>query len=893
VKILRTIGLTLRSLWRRRAVRREVDEELRFHIEQRTAENLAAGMAPEEAERVARKRFGNFQNIREECRDTRCASVGEAMLQDLRFGLRMLRKNPGFTTVAVLTLALGIGANTAIFSVVNTVLLRPLPYEQPDQLVVVAESNPRLGWQNYTVSLANYLDWREHNTVFREMAAAATAAVGTLNGGQGAEQVRTAFVSASLFPLLGVKPLLGRPFLPEEQQRGRTDVVLIGERLWRDRFNADPKIITRAVQLDGRDFTVVGVMPAGLKLFEPSRVQGWEAGVAQADVWRPLVIWPEKLKWRNMREFLVLGRLRSGVSVLEAQSQMTGIARQLEQQFPDANGGWSATVAPWQQEVTSRANPLLLLLLGASGLALLVAIANLGNLTLARFTARQREFAVRAALGAGRLRLVRQLLTESLLLSGIGGVAGLLLALWGLNLLRGFLPAGLPRAEEIDLDSRVLAFTAAISALTGISFGLISLRRFLRTEGTGSIRSEGGNYGGTPARTRLRGCLVVSEVALVTLLLVGTGLLTRSFWRMSQVDPGFNPQNVVAVDVSLGGRTYTNGEAMVGFVERLLPRLATLPGAQIAATVNGLPLDPARENMDIEFAVEGHPSPALGDRLITGLRQASPAYFKTMEIPVVQGRSFTEHDNLAGPEVAIVNEQFARSFFPGEQPLGKRISSPDFGSAPCEIVGVVRDVKHAGLTAPVPPEVFRPHLQSCFTLMTVVVRTASAPGEMAAAVRRAVAEVDHNVAVSNVRTLSQQVVVAGSAQRFAVVLMGLFAGLALALGTVGIYGVVSSIVDERTRELGIRLALGAQRGDVLRLVVLQGLRLAVVGIFIGVLGALAVTRLLRSLLFGVSPTDLATFVAIPALLLAVAWFACWLPARRAARVDPTVALRYE
>ncbi|MBE0543426.1 MAG: ABC transporter permease [Verrucomicrobia bacterium] len=889
---LHNIWRWLRSLGQRRAVKQEIDEELRFHLEQRTAENITAGMSQEDAEREARKRFGNVQSVREECRERRGASFGEATWQDVRFGLRMLRKNPGFTAVAVLTLALGIGANTAIFSVVNAVLLRPLPYHESERLVAVSESNPQLGWQQYTVSLANYLDWREQNSVFDALAATATAGMGIMNSASGPEQVRTAFVSANLFPVFNVKPLLGRSFVIEEEQRGHADVVLLSERLWRNRFGADSNIVNQSVRLNGRSFTVVGVMPARLKLFEPSRVQGWESGLAQADLWRPLVVWPEKLKWRNMREFLVLGRLKPGITLEEAQSQMTGIASRIEQQFPDSNRGWGARVTPWQQEVTGRSNTGLLMLLAAAALALLIATANLANLLLARLAARQREFAVRVALGAGRFRLTRQLLTESLLLGCAGGAAGLLLGHWGLSLLTNLLPATLPRAEEIGLDLRVLGFVVVVSVITSVTFGLWPILQFWRTDVNEALKRE--SLSNLRAGSgQVRSLLVISEVALVTMLLVGAGLMTRSFFRLSEVHLGFNPERLVSVDVSLGGWNYTNGSTMIEFVERLLPRLAELPGTQSTATGNLLPLDLARENLDIAFTVEGRPPQNPNERLVAGLRQASPAYFKTLGIPLARGRYFTDYDNRSTRSVAIVNESFTRQFFAGSEPIGQRISSPDFGSEPCEIVGVIKDVKHAGANLPATPEVFRPHLQSCFSTMTIVARTSLTPVETIAALRLAVAAIDRDVAVYNPRTMAQQVTAASAPQRFSMLLMGLLASLALALGIVGIYGVLSSIVGERTREIGVRMALGAQRRDIFISIIGRGMRMVMIGMGLGLVGALVLTRWLRSQLFEITPTDPLTFASVTLIVVAIAIIACWLPARRATKVAPMEALRHE
>ncbi|HWN93948.1 MAG TPA: ABC transporter permease [Methylomirabilota bacterium] len=814
-------------------------------------------------------------------------------MNDLRFALRQLLKNPGFTAVAVLTLALGIGTNTAIFSVVNAVLLRPLPYAEPERLVAVSESNPRLGWQHYTVSLANYLDWREQNSTFDDLAAAAAGGMATLKGAQEPEQVRTAFVSANFFRVLAARPIAGRTFLIEEEQRGRADVILLSERLWRSRFGADPGIVNQAVQLNGRSFTVLGVMPDRLKLFEPSRIQGWEAGLAQTDVWRPLVIWPTKLKWRNMREFLVLGRLKSGITVNEAQSQMTAIAHRLEQQFPESNAGWGVNVASWKREITARSRPTLLMLFGGAGLALLIATANLANLLLARAVKRRREFSVRVALGAQTFQITRQLLTESILLSCVGGAAGLLIACWALHLLAGAVPATLPRADEIGLDVLVLGFTAAVSLIVGLAFGLVPLLQLRRANVSEALKQEGRGRGGGFGGARIRNLLVGSEIALVTVLLIGAGLLTRSFWRLSQVHLGFNPKQIVAVDVSLGGRNYTNGQAMVRFVEKLLPRLAELPGAKSVATVNGLPLDLARENMDIAVTVEGHPPSDPTARLVAGLRQASSEYFTTLGIPLAKGRCFTDRDNESARPVAMVNESFSRQFFPGSDPIGKRISSPDFGQEPCEIVGVIKDVKHGGLDVPTRPEVFRPHLQSCFSHLTVVVLSQLKPSEMVPAVQAAVAAVDRDVAVYNSRTMAEQVAAAGAARKFAMRLMGLLAGLALGLGMVGVYGVLSCVVAERTQEIGIRMALGAQRGNVMMSVIGRGMKSVAFGAAAGLAGTLALTHSLQSLLFEISPADPFTFVFVSLLLGGIAVLACCVPARRAMKVDPMEALRYE
>ena len=883
----------LRALFARRQLDAEMEEEIQDHINRETSLKVEAGMNPEEARSAAVRKFGWIESVKETCREQRGVRWIENIGQDIRFGGRMLLKNPGFTSVAVLTLALGIGANTAIFSVVNAVLLRPLPYRQPERLVSVSESNPRLGWPCYTVSLANYLDWREQNSVFDELGAAATGGMGTVTGARNPEQVHTAFVSASLFPMLGIKPLIGRAFLTEEEQRDRADVVLLSENFWRGKMGADPGIVNQTILINGRAFIVAGVMPRQLTLFEPSAMQGWEAGIAQADLWRPLVIWPEKLKWRNMREYLVLGRLKSEITLREAQDRMSTLALRLAQQFPESNKGWGVDVTPWRQAVTRRSSPALFMLSAAAALALLIATSNIASLFLARAAQRRREFAVRVALGAGRFRLARQLLAESLLVSCAGGAAGLLFAHWGLTLLTGVLPSTLPRVGEIKIDGFVLGFTWGISMIAGIASGLVPVVECWRANINETLKKEGRNNSASGGIARARGLLVVAELALVTLLLIAAGLLTRSFLRLGEVHLGFDPRRLVAVDVSLGGRNYTNAAALISFVERLIPRLKEMSGAPSVGTVNALPLDLARENLDIAFSIEGRPLPEPGGRRVAGLRQASPDYFTTLGISLSRGRSFSDLDRRGAPAVALVNESFARHYFPGEDPIGQRLSSPDFGSEPCTIVGVLGDVKHSGLNVAAAPEVFLPHLQSCFSVFTIVVRSGLKCADTVDAVRAAVEAVDRDVPVYDPRTMAQQIDSASASLRFAMLLMALTAGLSVALGAVGIYGVLSSVVVEKKQEFGIRMALGAQRHEILALIVGRGMWMAAVGVVLGLTSALALMRVLRSFLFEIGPTDLLTFAFVTASIGGVAFLACVIPAVRAARIEPMIALRQE
>jgi putative ABC transport system permease protein len=815
-------------------------------------------------------------------------------MNDLRYAFRQLLKNPGFTAVAVLTLALGIGANTALFSVVNAVLLRPLPYPEPNRLVAVCESNPRLGWERYVTSMGAYSDWREQSSSFQELAGAMVLGPAPLTGDAGSEMVHVASVSANFFPVLGIQPLLGRQFRAEEETPDNGGVVLLSERLWRDRFGADASILNRTIRLGERSFVVAGVMPARLQLFDPSGIQGWESGFSRCDLWRPLPVKSGLAKQRSYRTFLVLGRLQPEVTLAQARTEMTTIARQQATQHPESNAGWDITVQPWNKLVVSGARIPLLLLFGAVGLVLLIATANLANLCLARAVARQKEVAVRMALGAGRFRVARQFLAESLVLSGLGGLAGLLLARWSLHLLVALIPANVPRTGEIGLDGWVLGFTFVVSLVVGTLFGLGPVLASWRTDMNSGLKHETRSAAGSAGGHRLRAGLIVSQVALVVVLMSGTGLLLRSFWRLSAVDPGFRPEHVVAVDVSLNGPGYEDGWRRIQAVRALLNRLSDQPGNETFAAVDGLPLDSRRGNMDIALtSMEGIPPAAPDEKRIAGLRLITPGYFKTMGIPLSRGRFFSEHDGTNAPPVVIINEALARKYFGGIDPIGKRLGSPDFGPEPCEIVGMVGDFRHASLDQSPLPEAFRPLFQECFSGITVVGRGQAAPSRVMETVRGAVAVVDRNWPVYNPRPMERLAAESLAPRRFALILMGLFAGLALLISSVGVYGVLSCAVVERTREIGIRIAVGAQRGDILVMVLKLGMRAVAMGGLLGLLGACGLTRVLSSLLYEARPIDPLTFTSVLVLLAAVALLACWLPARRAAKVEPMVALRTE
>ncbi len=894
MKRLASLQQTLRALFWRRRLNAELDEELRAHVEMRTQQHIAAGLAPDEARCAALRQFGRVEALAETCREQRDGFVirhAATLAQDLRYAARLLRKNPGYTTIAALTLALGLGANTAIFSLVNGILIKPLPYPDPDRLVAVCESNPRLGWNQSMTSVAAFFDWREQSTVFAELAALASGGAETLAADGPAEQVHFGWVSANYFPLLGVAPLVGRYFLPAEDRREHANVVILSEELWRRRFNADPNIIHQAIQLKGESFHVVGVMPARLKLYNPSGVQGWVGGFTGADLWRPLSVWPDLLKYRDERDVLVLGRLKRGVGLKQAQSEMTALAARLAVQHPDSNGGWSATVQPWQEAVVAHSRPALLVLLGAGGLALLIAAANLANLNLVRAAARRPEFAIRSALGAGRARQAQQLLIEGLLLCALGATLGWLLAKWGMIFLPRLAPAGVPRINEVTLDGHVFAFTLAMALLVAVASSLAPWLQAGRIDLNSALKQASRGLTDGARGRRTRGALVVIEVALVMALLTGAGLLARSYSRLQKVSLGFAPERLTVVDLTLGRPRYTNAAVKMRFLSQLLPELERLPGTTSAATVAGLPLDETQANADVALQINGRPPLGPGEKLVAGLREISPSYFNTMAIPVRRGRAFTASDDAKAPAVAIINETFARRYFPGENPLGRRLASPDFGADWCEVVGIVGDVKHAGLDAPAQPEVFRPQAQSFLGGPAVVIRSKAEPTQTIAQVRAAVAALDGTVAVSNSRTMPQLVARALAPRRFALWLMGLLAGLSLSLGLVGIYGVLSCAVSERAREFGIRLALGARRGDVLRLALGQGMRLVALGGLAGLGAAWASTRLLRTLLFEVSPSDPAVFLVTTLVLGVAAFAACLVPACRAARLNPLAALR--
>ncbi|HKG48225.1 MAG TPA: ABC transporter permease [Pyrinomonadaceae bacterium] len=804
------------------------------------------------------------------------------LLHDLRYAVRLQRKNPGFTIVAVIALALGIGANTAIFSVVNTVLLRPLPYKDPERLVMVWEDASRHGYPRDTPAAANYVDWRDQNQVFESMAAIADTSF-NLTGAGDPERLEGRRVSANLFPLLGVDPQIGRVFTAAEDQPGAQRVVLLSYALWQRRFGGDPNIVGRALTLNGESHVVVGVMPARFQL--PS---------SDDQAWVPIAFTQQETGNRGRHYLQVLARLKPGVSLTQAQSEMSTIAARLQQQYPQFNTELGAAVQPLQEHLVGDIKPALLILLGAVGLVLLIACANVANLLLARAAVRQKEIAVRVALGARRWRLIRQFLTESVLLSTLGGLVGLAIAYGGLVLLKAFIPENISQAREISIDLKVLGFTFLVSVVTGVVFGLAPAVQAARFNQIDTLK-EGGRDAATGGGGKvLRGLLVTAEVAISLVLLIGAGLLINSFLRLRNVDPGFRPDNLLTMKIVLPEPKYAEIERRSAFYTDLIQRVQSLAGVRSAAVTTNLPL--YRQGNSIGISIEGQPAPPPGQERIVVTRIISPGYFDTMGIPLLRGRQLTDQDTETTPNAVVISETMARRYWPGEDAIGKRIAAGRVRSPEdwIQVVGVVKDVRQFELTAEPRPQMYLSYRQAgFFDPRDLVVKTDVDPSSLAATVRKAVWEIDKDQPVSNIQTMEAILADSIARQRFSMLLLAIFAAVALVLAGVGIYGVMSYSVAQRTHEIGIRMALGAQTGAVLKLAVGYGMKLVIAGIVIGLIAAFALTRVMSTLLFGVTATDPATFTLISLLLIAVAALASYVPARRATRVNPIIALRYE
>ncbi len=806
----------------------------------------------------------------------------QAFWQDLRYGLRMLYQNRGFTSVALLALALGIGANSAIFSVVNSVLLRPLPYRDPQRLIVIWENyQQRGGPEREWASPADFRDFRDQAQSFEHIAALLGWGP-TLTGQDEPEDLQGAAVSHDTFAMLGVEPALGRSFRPDEDQAGAERVAVLSHNLWQRRFGSDPAIVGKNLTLGGESYTVIGVMPRGFSF----------PILKDTEIWRPITPALAAIPGcdRGCVILRVIAKLNPGVTLEAARAEMTALTSRLAEQYPESNKGVGAALVPLHEQLVGDVRPAMLVLLGAVGLVLLIACANVANLLLARAAARENEVAIRAALGASRSRLIRQHLTESLVLAVIGGAVGLLLAFWIVDLLVSFAPRGTPRLDEIAIDPFVLAFTCGVTLFTGLVFGLAPALLSSRTNFNSALKEGGRDTSATSRGARVRSALVVSEVALALMLLVGAALLIKSFVNLQRVDPGFNPKDVVRVDVGLPRTRYPERNQSATFYKQLLDRVAALPGVQSAGAVSSLPLSGG--GTDSDFGIEGRPPAEPGQNPVAWYSSVTPGYFRAMGIRLLRGREFTEADNADAPKIVLISETMARRYFSEEDPVGKRLV---FGGASDlrEIVGVISDVKFFGLNLDARPSMYFPHQQNPARGMSLVVRTQGNPLTLATAIRGQVSALDRDLAVSNVMTMEQLVGVSLAEPRFVLLLLGAFAAVAMLLSAIGVYGVVSYSVTQRSHEIGVRMALGAQMSDVLKLVVGQGMTLVLGGVGLGLIAAFALSRVMESLLFGVSATDGTTFAATSVILAGVALGACFVPARRATKVDPMVALRYE
>jgi predicted permease len=879
--------------WRRERQDRELRDEIQSHLEMAKRDRVERGQDKEEAERAVRREFGNVGLVREVTRDVWGWGLFERLMQDLRFGVRMLAKSPGFAAVAILTMTLGIGANTALFSVVNGILLNPLPYPDPEQLVTLAESKPN--FDSGSISFPNFRDWRKDNRTFSMMGISRSYSY-SLTGRGEAEQVSAEFISSDYLAVLGVKPVIGRLFSEGEDDMGASPIVLIGEGFWNRKFGAAPDIVGQGLTLDGRTFTIVGVVPASFKL------QVWS--FRSSDVYAPIGQWTNP--FLNVRTaglgFHGVGRLKPGVTILQARADMKRVTGDLAAAFPDADTGIGATLMPLKEQMVGYLRPLLLVLLAAVGFVLLIACVNVANLLMARATGRTREFAVRAALGADRGRIVRQLLTESMLLALAGGGLGLLLAAWGTKVALRNLPSALPRANEIGLDLRVLLFTMGASLLCGILFGLVPALRTSKPNLHDTLK-EGGR-GASGGKHRAQGVFVVSEMAMALVLLIAAGLMIRSLSALWNVNPGFDSHNVLSFGVALAPSTKaTSPDAVRAQLREVQNRLASTPGVKAASLSWGaLPLGGDDEDL---FYLEGQPKPASENDMSWAISYVvQEDYLKVMRIPLQRGRFLTAQDSEHSSHVIVIDDFFARKFFGDEDPVGKRVILNSKGGV-AEIVGVIGHVKQWGLDSDdkqsLRAQLYFPFMQlpdaamqpSSWSGTGVVVRFEGDAHAVATAIRSGLRGMSGEQVMYSVQTMEEVIADTLAERRVSMILLGAFAALALGLASIGTYGVISYLVGQRTHEIGIRMALGAKQGDVMRLVLREGLKMTALGVVLGLIAAAGLTRLMANLLFGVSATDPPTFAGVAVVLTFVALVACYVPARRAMKVDPIVALRYE
>ena len=867
-----------RALTHKAEMDQELDEEMRFHLERDIEQNIRNGMSPEDARYAALRSFGGVDQSKEECRSSRGVGLIESVVRDVSYGLRVLFKSYAFTIVVILTLALGIGANTAIFSFANGILLRPLPYPQSDRLAVLEETALKEGGINIGVSYPNFLDWREQNKVFEGIATHFGTSRFAITAGGTPNEIRGTRVSYGLFEVLHVSPILGRTFSVEEDRPEEDAVVILGYDLWQKSFGGNPNVIGQKLIVSSRPRTIVGVMPRGFRFPEVS------------ELWVPLAVTP-KIYTRTDHGLEAIARLKDGVTIAQAQTEMNNIAARILEQNPVTNEGLGLNVTSLRENLSGSYHDALLILLGVVGCVLLVACVNVANLMLARATARQKEFALRAALGASRWQIMRQLLLESLMLAIAGGVLGFVLSIWALHLLLTAIPINLPFWMNFDLDWRVLGFTLAITLLTGLIFGAMPALQTSRVDLNDTLK-EGGR-GNSGVRNRARSLLVVSEIAMSLVLLVGAGLMIQSFLRLRHVNIGLDAKNVLTATIILPRAKYTQDDQRTAFFKQLVERVRNLPGVEAASATGTLPL--GGNTWGRSLTVEGYPVLSVGQAPSIQHTVVTPGYFRTMGITLLAGRDFTDADTKDSQNITIIDERLARQYWPNESPLGKRVrfGPPEDNEPWHTIVGVVSAVRHQRVQEETRPSVYLPHQKIAAGGMSLVARTSANPHDFIGAVRREVAQLDPDLPVSEVATMEEVVAESIWQPRLYAMLFVVFAGGALLLALIGIYGVMAFLVQTRTHEIGVRMALGATARDVFVLIVGRGMKLTVVGVLIGIAGAIALTRLMHSLLFNTSATDPFTFILISLLLSVAAFLACYIPARRAAKVDPLVALRYE
>ena len=878
------VSMRFRSLLRPRRADRELEDELRFHVERQMAANIAAGMSHDEARLAALREFGGVQQIREECADMRRVNWLQDFAQDVRYAARMLRKSPGFTVVAVLTLALGIGANAAIFSVVYAVLLEPLPYRDSSRLIVLNESTPRVG--TVSVSYPNFLDWRAENHSFSNMAAVGSVGF-SLAGISQPENIRGDAVSSNFLSMLGLRPFIGRDFDASEEKPGAAPVVLLSYSLWQSHFGGGRDVLGRAIKLDGRSYTIIGVLPSNFR--SPDKT----------DVLEPIGVWAtnnDDATDRGSRgDMIVIGRLAPGVSLARARVEMDGIAARLAREYPGANDQFGVKLQSIRDAFVGDVRPAILVLFGAVLFVLLIACANVANLFLVRGATRTKEVALRIAFGAGRGRIIRQMLAESFVLALLGGALGAALAVGGIRAIGRMIPADVLSGAGIALNGPVLLFTCGVIILAAFVFGLAPALHSTSADVQSELKEGARSVSPGARQSRLRMALAIAEISLAVVLMAGAGLMMKSLYRLLSVNPGFRTDRVLSMEMDLRTAQYAKDPGIYNFWQRVLDGARALPGVESSAVGTVIPFTGNHNRNDV--TIEGMVEPRPGSWPHPDVHIISPGYVTTLGLPLLRGRSFVAEDNENAALVGLINARLARELFAGRDPIGKRFMfghpSDKHPAKWITIVGVVGDTKLYGLANPSRLEVYVPFRQHAASDMTLLVKSSVEPAALIASIRQVVASVDKDQPLFAIATMNQLRADSTSERRMTFVLLGAFSGLALVLATIGIYGVISYSVAQRTHEIGIRMALGAQHSSVLRMILAQGAKIAAAGIGLGVIAALALTRLMSSLLFSVNASDPATFAGVTLLLVIVALLACYVPARRAMRVDPMVALRHE